>query len=69
MGRATRSEAGWGPLLGSYEEAVLSWDEQVEKVFAESRRHDPAPANAEPRDGQVRVGGPVTQLRAGERVR
>ena len=29
-------EPGWFPLRGSYEEAVLSWHEQVESSF---RRH------------------------------
>jgi hypothetical protein len=33
--RTEASEAtGWTPLAGSYEEAVLSWHEQVEKAFA-----------------------------------
>ena len=68
MGRAARSEVGWGPLLGSYEEAVLSWHEQVEKAFAESRHRDLAPGSAEPRGDQVQAGGPVTRLRAGERL-
>ena len=27
------TEAGWFPLRGSYEEAVLSWYEQVEMSF------------------------------------
>jgi len=30
-GRVT--EAGWFPLQGSYEEAVLSWYEQIESSF------------------------------------
>ena len=30
-GRAT--EGGWFPLRGSYEEAVLSWYEQIEASF------------------------------------
>ena len=36
------AEVGWNPLRGSYEEAVLSWYEQVEMSFRrralESRR-------------------------------
>jgi hypothetical protein len=33
MERQTAIEAGWFPLQGSYEEAVLSWHEQVEMSF------------------------------------
>ena len=31
--RTRRSEVGWFPAKGSYEEAVLSWQEQIEMSF------------------------------------
>lgn len=33
MERQGTIEAGWSPLRGSYEEAVLSWYEQIEMSF------------------------------------
>lgn len=33
MERHGSSESGWFPLRGSYEEAVLSWYEQIEMSF------------------------------------
>ena len=37
MDRARNSSAGWFPARGSYEEAVLSWHEQIDQSF---RRRD-----------------------------
>jgi len=37
---------GWFPLRGSYEEAVLSWDEQIARKFREhGRRNGRSPVN------------------------
>jgi hypothetical protein len=33
MDRQAATEVSWSPLQGSYEEAVLSWYEQVEMSF------------------------------------
>jgi hypothetical protein len=33
MGNQRTDEGGWFPLRGSYEEAVLSWYEQIEMSF------------------------------------
>ena len=33
MGKAQSNEVVWPPLQGSYEEAVLSWQEQIEMSF------------------------------------
>ena len=33
MGKAQSNEVMWPPLQGSYEEAVLSWHEQIEMSF------------------------------------
>lgn len=33
MERERATDAGWFPLRGSYEEAVLSWYEQIEMSF------------------------------------
>jgi hypothetical protein len=46
--RTEASEAtGWTPLAGSYEEAVLSWHEQVERAFAELERAGAPPRGLE----------------------
>ena len=37
MDRARNSNVGWFPARGSYEEAVLSWQEQIDQSF---RRRD-----------------------------
>lgn len=37
MGKVRSSEVGWFPAQGSYEEAVLSWYEQIDQSF---RRRD-----------------------------
>ena len=33
LGRPHANETGWFPAKGSYEEAVLSWQEQIERSF------------------------------------
>ena len=33
MARVRASDGTWGPAEGSYEEAVLSWQEQIEASF------------------------------------
>lgn len=33
MERARTNEAGWSPARGSYEEAVLTWYEQIDESF------------------------------------
>ena len=33
MGRDEEKTGGWFPLRGSWEEAVLSWNEQIESSF------------------------------------
>jgi hypothetical protein len=50
-GRAT--EAGWFPLQGSYEEAVLSWYEQIESSF---RRREMEARRAEQEARRVQSG-------------
>ncbi len=37
MDRGRSNEVGWFPAQGSYEEAVLSWHEQIDQSFR--RRH------------------------------
>ncbi|MFB3879949.1 MAG: hypothetical protein ACE149_01735 [Armatimonadota bacterium] len=39
-------DVGWHPARGSYEEAVLSWQEQIERVRA-SRQQEDGRAGAE----------------------
>jgi hypothetical protein len=38
MERGSTIEEGWQPLRGSWEEAVLSWYEQVETSFRSAKR-------------------------------
>ncbi|MBN1460814.1 MAG: hypothetical protein JXA57_14880 [Armatimonadetes bacterium] len=33
MDRIRNTEVGWSPAQGSYEEAVLSWQEQIDQSF------------------------------------
>ena len=33
MERTLKTEVGWSPAQGSYEEAVLSWQEQIDQSF------------------------------------
>jgi hypothetical protein len=54
MRRDIRIEAEWRPRAGSYEEAVLDWYEQVEKVMSGVRRGTRA---ADRRTGLPHVGG------------
>jgi hypothetical protein len=52
-GRAT--EGGWFPLRGSYEEAVLSWHEQIEASF---RRRELEAQRADQDARRLRTNGP-----------
>jgi len=51
MARTQSNEVVWPPLQGSYEEAVLSWHEQIEMSFRrrelESQRERPEGAPRE----------------------
>ncbi|GEM_PF-1637043 len=49
MDKGRTGEIGWLPLQGSYEEAVLSWYEQIESSF---RRRD---LEAQRTDQEARV--------------
>jgi hypothetical protein len=44
-------DTGWFPARDSYEEAVLSWQEQAEQ-FSRRRRLDAQPTASESRSGQ-----------------
>jgi hypothetical protein len=48
-------EGSWSPAEGSYEEAVLSWQEQIEASFRR-REFGPQKASQEPRSKDA-VGG------------
>jgi hypothetical protein len=52
-GRAT--EGGWFPLRSSYEEAVLSWHEQIEASF---RRRELEAQRADQDARRLRTNGP-----------
>jgi hypothetical protein len=58
-------EDGWVPMEGSYEEAVLSWHAQWDRVFsrraagADKERH----AERRPEGRQTRPAGPPTTTR------
>jgi hypothetical protein len=58
--RTEASEAaGWTPLIGSYEEAVLSWQEQVEKAFAEVRSASAPPQGLDTPSRSTRAAAPA----------
>lgn len=63
MDRIRTTEVGWFPAQGSYEEAVLSWQEQIDQSF---RRRDleAQRTGSEPRVRQE-GGARATSLRAG----
>jgi hypothetical protein len=61
-------QAGWQPVEGSYEEAVLSWQEQIELTF---RRRELLPRAGIQRERETRcvAHGPVCRAEPQERLR
>lgn len=60
MDRIRTQEVGWFPARGSYEEAVLSWHEQIDQSFRR-RQLQPQRTGSESRTRQE-VGVPSTGI-------